>query len=44
MVEGAPVLSRDPITGKASFLHRVHTNTLGDACLCDSYTVIILDG
>lgn len=41
--EGAPFL-RLPVTGRHLSYTGVHTYTSQGVCLCDSYTVIILDG
>lgn len=44
VVEGAP-FPRIPVTGRESFLHRgTYLYVTGCLCVCDSYTVIILDG
>lgn len=43
MVEGAPFL-RLPVIGRNHSYTGVHTYTSQGVCLCDSYTVIILDG
>lgn len=45
VAEGAPFLAgRFPITGRNHSYTGVHTYTSQGVCLCDSYTVIILDG
>lgn len=43
VVEGAPFL-RLPVTGRNHSYTGVHTYTSRGVCVCDSYTVIILDG
>lgn len=43
VVEGAP-FPRIPVTGRNHSYTGVHTYTSQGVCVCDSYTVIILDG
>lgn len=44
VAEGAPVLTETSLTGRNHSYTGVHTYTSQRVCLCDSYTVIILDG